>query len=435
MWPDRVRGVEPTISALFDRNGAVRFRAATRRSFRGRPPLVPALAACTLAALLGVVVAAQQASPPPVNLTRGCIERFDPTRDYFPDKITVDAASKFTVTYHRSYKVARVAEAYPGGPPETYVLVQCGAPRPSLTGALAGAQVVTVPVTSLFSASTTHAALLVDLKRLDVLAGVSSLADLAGDDVLAHVKTARVREFAPNVVIDTELVVASRPGVLMTGGSSSPTLGVVRSAGIPVVANIEWLESTALARAEWLKYMALFLNEERVAQHAFEAVRARYRDLTARALAVPEASRPRVMTGRSARGTFTVAGGRSYVAALIRDAGGRYVWADNDATGSVDVDFEAQLVRAARADVWINGGGWRNRVEMLQHEPRYAEFKAFRDGQVWVYERLDRLDTANDYWSRSVSHPDLLLADLVKIFLPSVVPSHAFEWYVQVPAR
>jgi iron complex transport system substrate-binding protein len=180
--------------------------------------------------------------------------------------------------------------------------------------------------------------------------------------------------------------------------------------------------------------MALFLNEERKAARAYSEVKARYQALSARAQAVPESSRPLVMAGRSTRGIFTAAGGRSYVAALIHDAGGRYVWADNTSAASFDLDFEAQLVRAANADVWINGGGWRNRTEMLQQEPRYAQFKAFRNGQVWVYERLDQLGTANDYWSRSVSHPDLLLADLVKILSPDVVPTHAFEWYVRVPA-
>ena len=52
------------------------------------------------------------------------------------------------------------------------------------------------------------------------------------------------------------------------------------------------------------------------------------------------------MTGRGTRGDFVIAGGRSYVAALIKDAGGRYVWADNTAQGSATIDLEAQIRRA-----------------------------------------------------------------------------------------
>jgi iron complex transport system substrate-binding protein len=157
--------------------------------------------------------------------------------------------------------------------------------------------------------------------------------------------------------------------------------------------------------------------------------------LSARATARPVAGRPLVMTGRSTRGLFSIAGGRSYVAALIKDAGGRYVWADNASVGFASVDLEAQIYRAADADIWINGGGWKDLTAMAEDEPRYAAFKAYRHGQVWVYERRETPTGANDYWSRSVTRPDLVLADLIKIFHPTLTPEHAFEWYMPVPAR
>ena len=103
--------------------------------------------------------------------------------------------------------------------------------------------------------------------------------------------------------------------------------------------------------------------------------------------------------------------------------------------GAPAVDLEAQIQRAADADIWINGGGWRSRAHMLQDEPRYVAFKAYRNGQVWVYEKRQQSSGLNDYWTRSVSRPDLVLADLVKIFHPSLLEPHLLEWYMQVPAR
>jgi len=367
-------------------------------------------------------------------VVHGCVDRFDPSVDYFPDKVTVEDAANFTVSYHRSYKVVDVRTSV-GGPRDRFVLVQCGAPTPALQGELAGAQVVPVPVASLYSASTTHLALLVDLQRLDVLTGVSSKRFLIGDAILKRVSSAQVLEFAPSSVIDSELVVSQHPGLLMTGGSTSAELSVIQHAGIPVVPNHEWLESTALARSEWLKFTTLFLNEEGQGQRLYREMKERYRALSAKATAVPDSQRPSVMTGRGTHGDFVIAGGRSYVAALIRDAGGRYVWADNTATGSQTVDLEAQLKRAGGADIWINGGGWENRDAMVKDEPRYGLFKAYRTGQIWVYERNVNAVGANDYWSRAVSHPDLVLADLVKIFHPALASEHEFQWYLQVPAR
>jgi iron complex transport system substrate-binding protein len=373
---------------------------------------------------------------PATNVTHGCVERFDATVDYFPDKLTIEDATSFRVEYRRFYKLVAVTEAYAGGPSERYVLVQCGAPAPALVGPLAGAQVVTVPITSLFALSPTHVSLLVELDRVKVLTGVAQRDIVSSPEIEARLTTGAIAEFArAGLQVDVERVVTARPSAVMANGAVNATLSAVRNAGVPVVANTEWREPTALGRAEWLKYMALFLNEERAAQALYGSMKARYRTLSARATTQPQQTWPLVMTGRSTRGTFVIAGGRSYVAALIRDAGGRYAWADNHAAGTAAVDLEAQMQRASRADVWINGGGWANRAAMLEDEPRYAEFKAFRQGQVWVYERRMTPAGGNDYWSRGVTSPDLVLADLVKILHPSLTPGHAFEWYMPVPAR
>ena len=102
---------------------------------------------------------------------------------------------------------------------------------------------------------------------------------------------------------------------------------------------------------------------------------------------------------------------------------------------SPSVDLEAQVQRAANADVWINGGGWKSLAAMLDDEPRYAEFKAYRQGPGLGLRAPPDADGGNDYWSRSVTHPDLVLADLVKIFHPALMPDHVFEWYMPVPER
>jgi iron complex transport system substrate-binding protein len=381
-----------------------------------------------------VAIATTMRAAPAQNSMHGCVDHFDAAVDYFPDKVAIEDATNFTVDYRKSYKVITVKVPYPGGVAERYVLPQCGTPTPALTGSLAGAQVIPVPIASLFSASTTHIPLLVDLKRVDVLTGVSQLAYIEEPEVLTRIRAGRVVEFSgAGQNIDVERIVAARPAVFMSSGAMSPSFAVIQGAGIPIVSNSEWLEPTGLARAEWIKFMAVLLNEERQAQTVYGAMKHRYADTTRRATSSPSSTWPAIMTGRSTRGVFVIAGGRSYVAQFIKDAGGRYVWAENTAIGSPSVDLETQVRRAANADIWINGGGWKDRAAMLQDEPRYAEFKAFRTGQVWVYERRERPNGANDYWTRSVSRPDLVLLDLVKIFHPTLATDRDFEWYMKVP--
>ena len=222
---------------------------------------------------------------------------------------------------------------------------------------------------------------------------------------------------------------------MSSGGGYSDAYSTLRKAGVAVVANVEWQEKSALARAEWLKFMALFLNEERKASEQFEAIRDRYIALKARASQVPEKDRLRVMTGAVYRGMFDIAGGASYVSKLISDAGGTYVWADNKATGGTSVDMESQIARASDADFWINGGDWTSRKAMLAEEQRYRQFKSFHRGNVWLYNRIVNESGGYDYWSRGITRPDLILGDLIKIFHPDLAKDHEFVWYKQVPAE
>jgi len=373
------------------------------------------------------------AESPPTSPQAGCIEKYDPARDYFPEKTHLDYAENFSVEYYNSYKVVTVRQPANGGGIERYVLVQCGAPRPDLTGDLSNATVIMVPVKSLFSASPTQLPLLVELGRVDVLSGVSQTKYVTTEPILEWIRNEHVVEYAPNDVVDTELVILKAPSILMSSGGFPESYNTLRKAGIAVVADVEWQEHSALARAEWLKFMALFLNEEKKAREEFDGVRNRYMALKERVSHISEKDRPRVMTGTVFRGMFDIAGGASYVARLISDAGGTYVWADNTASGGVSVDMELQIARASNADAWINGGDWVSLKAMLAEEPRYKQFKPFQNGNVWLYNRIVNASGGNDYWSRGITRPDLILGDLIKIFHPELAKDHEFVWYKQVP--
>jgi iron complex transport system substrate-binding protein len=363
------------------------------------------------------------------------VQNFDAARDYFPEKATMEFAENFSVEYHKSYKVVTVRRPSESTAPEQYVLLQCGTPRPVLSGDLANAPVISIPISSMFSDSATHMPLLVELGRVDVLTGINEARYVTTEPVLARIRRGQTIEYAPNYVVNAELVISKAPSILMVSGGYSDTYRTVRKAGIPVVVNVEWEEASALGRAEWLKYMAVFLNEEGKAQRSFTGIRDRYLALRERTSTIPAKERPRVMTGSAARGMFEVSGGASYVAKLIADAGGVYVWSDNTSSGVIAVDLEAQIARASSADFWINGGQWKSLKAMLMEEPRYKEFKPVQRGRVWLYDRAVNAAGAYDYWSRGVMRPDLILGDLIKIFHPELVPEHEFVWYKQVPAE
>ena len=113
------------------------------------------------------------------------------------------------------------------------------------------------------------------------------------------------------------------------------------------------------------------------------------------------------MVDRAEHGTWYVPGGQSYVARVIADAGGRYVWADDVHAGSVPMELERMLQRCANADVWVVKYAAPHELtyEMLQREqPLYTRFRAFRQRRVWGCNTL-----RSAYYEETPFAPSLLL--------------------------
>lgn len=375
---------------------------------------------------------AETLEAPTENFTSSCAEGYAEGTDLFPNKVETSHAENFSVAYHETYKVLTIHQPSPGAPAESYVLVQCGTEAPSDV-ATDGQLMATleIPVVAMLSSSTTHLPLIEQLGRLDALVGVSNIGSISSEAVLA--KADQLVEYSPEYVIDAEIALTAQAELLMTGGFDDPAHQILRDADLPVVANAEWLEGSPLGRAEWIKYMAVFFNEELAATEQFAEIEAAYAEVAAVAEAIASEDRPLVTAGSDFGGTYYAPGGASYSAHLINDAGGNYVWADDASTASLEVDLEAQLEKAGDADIWINGSTFWSSIEsMTDEDPRNGEFAATESGQVWLYNRISNANGAVDYFERGVTRPDLVLADLLKIFHPELAEDHEFEWYQQL---
>ncbi len=404
---------------------------STRRAVIGATALIALLTGCS---------SAQSASPSPsVSASasasaggvdaKGCITDFDPSTDYFPVKSQITHATNFAISYHDSYQVLTVPQPTQGGAPESYVLVKCGAPTPELTGDLAGAQVITTPVSSLYSASTTHLPFLVELDQLDTLTGVGTKGFISEKQVQDRVAEPGVVEFSAAGTVDAEAVIAGQPDVLITAGTDDPGYAVVKAAGIPVLANADWLEDDPLGRAEYLKYFAALTGTEQQAAAAFDTVERSYQELAA---SVQDADPVAVVPGQPFQGTWYIPGGKSYTTRLIQDAGGTTAWADDATSGSIPTDLETVLAKAGTAPAWLASTTWTTTAQALAEEPRLAEFAAMKAGNVWNAAKDVTADGGNNFYELGVARPDLVLGDLVAILHPDQAPNHDFSFYLRL---
>lgn len=385
-----------------------------------------------LLAALGLLVVSACGTPgaepetDPSPASAECITDFEEGTDYYPDKVTLDHAENFTVEYHDYYQVVTVKQPTAGGEPEVYVLVKCGAEAPELTGDLEGAVSLETPVDSIFSASTTHIPSLESLGLLDSLTGVAAKAYISSEAGLERVADESVVEFAAAGEADTEAIVAAQPDVLVTGGTEDPNYAAVREAGVPVLADAEFLETDPLGRAEWIKYFAALTGTEAKANEVFDEVATNYADTAAVAA---DAEETEVMLGDAFQGQWSVPGGASFAARVVADAKGTYAWAEDTSTGSIPSDLETVFDKSGTAEIWLTTANWTSRDQALAEESRLAEFASFTSGTVWAPSKQVNEAGGNNYYELGVLRPDLILADQVAILHPDLVPDHEFTFY------
>ncbi len=382
---------------------------------------VAALGGAVLLALTGCTAAVDDP-----GRDRTCVTDYDAGRDYFPQKVTVDYAKNFRVDYHANYAVLTVEQPFPGGRPESYALVRCGTPAPELTGPLAGAQVIDVPVRTVYSGSTTQLPWFTELDVLDTLTGAASTSMISSPQVRARVDAGKVTEYATGATIDTERVMAARPDVVLTDGTENAAYPALRRAGIPVVAVADWLESDPLAIAEWIKVLGVLTDTAARADEVFDQIARRYTDLAARTRGLPVA---RILYGADFQGTWSVPGADSPSGRLIRDAGGDWPW--SSAPGiSVQTSFEDVVARAADAPIWLVADNqWTTIGDVTAVDPRYRSLAAVSSGQVWNANLAMGPTGGNDFYESGSARPDLVLADTVAILHPELLPGHTFVYY------
>jgi len=364
---------------------------------------------------------------------------YDPDTDYFPEKITVDFATGFEVEYHNNYKLVTVTNPFPGATEKdavTYVLVQCGTPAPEGYESI---QTINVPSDSMISLSTTYLPHLIDLNLLDKLIGVDTLLYTSTPEVLEMGKASKLLEVGSGPTINLEQVVDAQPDLVMAFASGSPeydTHPALLAAGIFTAIGADYVEKSPLGRAEWLKFTSLFFNAEGTAEDVFSVKVTAYNDLVKQTGALTDADKPLVLWDSfdSYSGAWFVPGSASYIATLLNDAGVHYVLQDapdaQDASSSVSFDFEVVYDAGIDADFWIPGSfGVKTLDDLLAQDERYADFAAFKNGNVYSLGARVNENGGDDYFETGVTNPQIVLADLITIFHPDLLPDHDLYFF------
>ena len=332
------------------------------------------------------------------------------------DTLALRHAENLTLVDYPAYSVAVLRNPWDTAQTlHTYVLVPRDRPLPD--NLPEGGTVVRVPLAKALVYSSVHCGLLADLGVAASIGGVCDLRYIQLPALTAACERGEVADCGNSTNPDIERIVALHPdAILLSPFQGSNGYGRIGQLGIPLVECADYLETSALGRAEWMRFYGRLFGVAGRADSLFAAVEERYRGLKLRA-ALSSVSLS-VFGDMKYGSTWYVPGGRSPMGQLYADACGRYVFADQPTSGSVPLTFEAVLDRAREADVWLIK---YHRERDLTYETLaeeyagYAEFGAFRRRHVYG------CNTARvNFYEETPFHPDYLLSDLVQILHPEL---------------
>ncbi len=334
------------------------------------------------------------------------------TASYQTDTLEIRYAKNFMILRHADHIEIQVFNPYPSSTDTLkYLLSRNSESSPS------GAFVVPIQRAVVFSAP--HFGLLERLNQTNSIVAISNQSYFA-----TETEFEQIGELAQS---SREVLFSLRPDVVFLTAISKDAYQKWSADGtisLPIVHCSEWLERTPLGRAEWIKVFGAFYGKLDEAERLFSEIESRYLATQKKVLHQTPVT---CFTGSPFKGIWYMAQGSSYITNLLEDAGGQHLWADEEGTGSLPLDFEVVFDRAKDGDFWVNANF--TSLENLQAQNvNYAAFRSFAKENILINTKW-QIGGVNAYWTYGIAEPDVLLKDLATFFHPDPFPDYEPVYY------
>lgn len=332
-------------------------------------------------------------------------------------------AKGFQVTDYANYKLVDVTDpAKESDITYKYALLKRGE---SSEGIPSDYTIIETPVSSVICMTNLQLSNFIKLEALDKVVGVTSTRFLSNKQMNEQLKDGRTSKIGIEGEFDSEIVIALNPDVILVSPFKKGGYDAIKNLDIPLVSFLGYKEITPLGQAEWIKFTAMLLGIEEQAEKQFNEIEEQYNELKALTESIPE--KPTVLSGELHSGNWYVVGGKSYLAQLFKDAGANYFMKNDNESGGFYVDFETVYSQGANADYWrmLNSYNGEFSYDALKEtDARYVDFKAYKEKKL-IYCNLRE----KPFYENTPVEPEVVLADLIKIFHPNLLPEHNPVYY------
>lgn len=218
-------------------------------------------------------------------------------------------------------------------------------------------------------------------------------------------------DFSDQMKPDVEKIAASKADLLLISAYEGADLKKYERLGIPVVQCRDFLETTALGRAEWMRYLGRLWGVAERADSLFDVIEKAF--ITPKATPSTETRRPTFLFDTIYGGVWYQPSPESTIGQLVSLAGGAIPFRSEQKGGSVALSKEEVLLGGRTADYWIvryMGKEDMTLADLAKLNPIYSEFQAFKEGRVFG------CNTSKvPFYDETPFRPDWLLEDLTRI--------------------
>lgn len=286
--------------------------------------------------------------------------------------------------------------------------------------------IVKVPLThSVFSGSV-HVSLINELGAYGSVSGVCDLKFMNLPEIHTDAAKGRIRDCGSSQNPDIEAIIDTSPdAILLSPYEDSGSFGKLGKLGIPLIECADYMETSPLGGAEWIRFYGMLFGKQAEADSLFAEIEKDYNQLKK---LVKGKERPTVVTEKKYGSAWYAAGGNSTIGQMLADAGTDYVFKDEESSGALPYDPEVVFDKAQKAQFWLikyNYGSEDLSYPMLSKEwANYAKMDAFKNKKIYTCHLGKTM-----YYEETPFHPNLLLRDYIKIFHPELLKDHQLRYY------
>ncbi len=279
---------------------------------------------------------------------------------------------------------------------------------------------INTPLQHITLTASCHAYLLSQIDAIDNVAAMSDADYVAYAPVKEMIATEKIANAGSSMAPNVETILSVNSDAVWISPFENSNAGNLETLPIPIIYCADYMETSPLGRAEWMKFYGLLVGEEQLADSLFSLVETNY---AAKKITVNTSQNnstdsvsspsPTLLAEIPYQATWYVPGGCSTMGILYKDAGFDYPWSDDNHSGSLNLSTEIVFNKAHNADIWIFkylGDNDYDLDSFLAINHFFPQFKAANIGNVFGCNT-----STSDYYDVIPFRPDFLIDELAQI--------------------